>query len=111
MRQRIALVKPTPQIDRPATLAAERHRLGLDWLKLALADGTLHKGCRLLAVGCRPKRARPIQSFFAGGFFDSDFLSLLDLLSDFDSEDFDSVDFFSPDFLSFSAAFLYDSLR
>jgi hypothetical protein len=123
----VPLVEPAAEIDQPATVAAERQRRRFGGLKITFAGRATH-GNDDVSRGSTTRRSSFLvddaaQSFF--GFFGFDFDSLVPESLFFDSppdedlsDDF-SADFSllpesldpSDDFLSFSAAFLYDSLR
>ena len=81
--QAVAFIEPAPQIDRPASLAAKRHRERQSWVELILAGGAFHQS-----------RGDYESLLGLSGFF-------FELLS----EDLLSL-VFSAGFLSFSAAFL-----
>jgi hypothetical protein len=97
----VVFAEPTSQVDQSAAIAAEGDRFGRGLLKFFFADRTPH---------C-----------YASFFFFVVEVELFDLLSDFDSdfvsdfdsdeEDFSVLEEPSPEDFSFSAAFLYESLR
>lgn len=98
----IVFAEPSPEVDQSAAVAAEGDRFGRRLFKLFFTDRTPHSYASFFFLVVEVEEVFALVSEV-----DADFVS------DFDSdeEDFSALEEPSLEDLSFSAAFLYESLR